>query len=666
MFLPLQNSLQSDSLIIDDRKEIRKRGALPVKDKKLLDEFRKIYPEKFAAEEEIFSHIHAGDSIFIGTGCGEPQYLISALVGYVKNHPKAFFDTELIHVWTLGIAPYTDEKLQENFRLDSFFVGESTRSSVNRGGADYTPIFLSSVPDLFRSEMIPVDVALIQTSLPDKHGYLSLGISVDVTESAVEMAKLVVAQVNMNMPRTHGDGFINIKDIDFLLPYDEPLLEYSVKAPNDIVQSIGRYVARIIEDGSTIQVGYGLIPDAVVPNLADKKDLGVHTELLSDGIVNLMKKGVVTNRRKTHNPGKTVASFCMGSRETYDFLDENPAVEFKRIDYTNNPLIISRNRLMTAINSAMEVDLTGQATAESLGGTFYSGIGGQADFMRGAVLAPGGKTILALPSTALNESVSRIVPVLQEGAGVTLTRGDVRYVVTEYGIAYLHGKNIRERAMDLIAIAHPKFRPWLIEAARKRNLIYKDQVFIPGEKGMYPEELEIHRTTGKGLDLLLRPVKITDEPMLKSFFYDLSFDSMYKRFFSARKDMPHKRLQDFVAVDWSRKMEILATISEKEKETIIGLGQYELNPDMHSAEVALVVRDKYQGLGVGRELLTYLIHIARRQGLLGFTGEVLEENASMVRLFEKMGFETAKRSEEEVYLMRMWFRNKEQLKGERE
>jgi acyl-CoA hydrolase/GNAT superfamily N-acetyltransferase len=666
MFLPLQNSLQSDSLIIDDRKEIRKRGALPVKDKKLLDEFRKIYPEKFAAEEEIFSHIHAGDSIFIGTGCGEPQYLISALVGYVKNHPKAFFDTELIHVWTLGIAPYTDEKLQENFRLDSFFVGESTRSSVNRGGADYTPIFLSSVPDLFRSEMIPVDVALIQTSLPDKHGYLSLGISVDVTESAVEMAKLVVAQVNMNMPRTHGDGFINIKDIDFLLPYDEPLLEYSVKAPNDIVQSIGRYVARIIEDGSTIQVGYGLIPDAVVPNLADKKDLGVHTELLSDGIVNLMKKGVVTNRRKTHNPGKTVASFCMGSRETYDFLDENPAVEFKRIDYTNNPLIISRNRLMTAINSAMEVDLTGQATAESLGGTFYSGIGGQADFMRGAVLAPGGKTILALPSTALNESVSRIVPVLQEGAGVTLTRGDVRYVVTEYGIAYLHGKNIRERAMDLIAIAHPKFRPWLIEAARKRNLIYKDQVFIPGEKGMYPEKLEIYRTTGKGLDLLLRPVKITDEPMLKSFFYDLSFDSMYKRFFSARKDMPHKRLQDFVAVDWSRKMEILATISEKEKETIIGLGQYELNPDMHSAEVALVVRDKYQGRGVGRELLSYLIHLARRQGLLGFTGEVLVENASMVRLFEKMGFETAKRSEEEVYLMRMWFRNKEQLKGERE
>jgi len=457
------------------------------------------------------------------------------------------------------------------------------------------------------------------------------------------------------MPRTHGDGFINIKDIDFLLPHDEPLLEYSVKAPSDIVQRIGRYVARIIEDGSTIQVGYGLIPDAVVPNLVDKKNLGVHTELLSDGIVRLMKTGVVNNTKKKHNPGKTIASFCMGSRDTYDFLDENPAVEFKRIDYTNHPLIIARNHLMTAINSAMEVDLTGQATAESICGTFYSGIGGQADFMRGAVLAPGGKTILALPSTALNESVSRIVPVLQEGAGVTLTRGDVHYVVTEYGIAYLHGKNIRERAMDLMAIAHPKFRPWLIEAARKRTLIYKDQVFIPGEKGMYPEELETFRTTRQGLDILLRPVKITDEPMLKDFFYDLSEDSMYLRFFSVRKDMPHQRLQDFVAVDYTRKMEILATIAEKEKEIIVGLGQYELNLDMHTAEVALVVRDEFQGKGVGTELLSYLAYLARRQGLLGFSAEVLVENRSMIRLFEKLGFDTRKRREEGVYEMSMRF-----------
>jgi acyl-CoA hydrolase/GNAT superfamily N-acetyltransferase len=634
-----------------------------MKDKKTLEEFKKTYPEKFLPPEVIFSHIHAGDRIFIGTGCGEPQFLVAELVNYVNNNPKAFFDAELIHIWTLGVAPYTDEKFQDNFRLDSFFVGDSTRNPVNRGAADYTPIFLSSVPDLFRSEMVPVDIALVQTSLPDKHGYLSLGISVDVVKAALEKAEVVVAQVNENMPRTHGDGFIHIKDIDFILPHDEPLLEYSVKAPNDIVQRIGKYVARIIEDGSTIQVGYGLIPDEVVHSLENKKDLGVHTELLSDGIVELMKKGVVTNQKKIHNPGKTIASFCMGSRDTYDFLDENPSIEFKRIDYTNNPLIISRNRMMTAINSAMEVDLTGQATAESLGGTFYSGTGGQADFMRGAVLSPGGKTILAFPSTALNDSVSRIVPVLQEGAGITLTRGDVHYMVTEYGIAYLHGKNIRERAMDLIAIAHPKFRPWLIEAARKRSLIYKDQVFIPGEKGMYPEELETYRTTKKGLEIFLRPVKITDEPMLKDFFYDLSEDSMYMRFFSARKDMPHKRLQDFVIVDWSLKMEILAVIKEKEREreTIIALGQYELNPDKYMAEVAIVVKDEYHGMGVGKELLSYLTYIARRHGLLGFTADTLVENKAMVSLFEKMGFYTEKRREEGVYEMKMLFRkSKEQ------
>ncbi len=623
---------------------------------KQLDDFRKEYPEKFASEETIFSHIHAGDRIFIGTGCGEPQYLVQALVNYVKSNPKAFFDAELIHVWTLGVAPYTDEKLQENFRLDAFFVGESTRNAVNRGAADYTPIFLSAVPNLFRREMIPIDVALIQTSPPDKHGYVSLGISVDIVKAATEKASLVIAQVNSNMPRTHGDGFIHLKDMDFVIPHDEPLLEYSVKAPTDIVQRIGDYVARIIEDGSTIQVGYGMVPDAVVPHLGEKKHLGVHTELLSDGLVELMKKDVVDNTLKGNNPGKTVAAFCMGSRETYEFLDENPAVDFKRIDYTNSPMIIARNNRMAAINSAMEMDLTGQATAESLGDVFYSGIGGQADFMRGAVMAPEGKTILAMPSTALNDSVSRIVPVLQEGAGVTLTRGDIQYVVTEYGIAYLHGKNIRQRAMDLISIAHPKFRPWLIEAAKKRTLIYKDQAFIPGEKGEYPESLETWRTTKTGLNIMLRPVKITDETLLKNFFYALSEDSMYLRFFSMRRDMPHQRLQEFMVIDYSKKMVILAVLQDKEKETIIGLGQYEVNRDMHTAEVAIVVQDKYQNQGVGKEILSYLTYLARRQGLLGFTAEVLVENKPMIALFEKMGFDVEKRREEGVYEMRLRFR----------
>ena len=623
----------------------------------LLEDLKKTWPNKFAPEEEIFSHIHAGDKIFIGTGCGEPQYLVQALVNFVSGNPKAFFGIEIIHVWTLGVAPYLDEKFRDNFRIDSFFISEGTRNAINKGTADYTPISLSAVPGLIRREIIPIDVALIQTSPPDKHGYMSLGISVDIVKAATQKASLIVAQINSHMPRTQGDGFINIKDIDFIIPHDEPLLEYMVEDPGDIIRAIGRYVARIIEDESTLQVGYGIIPNAVVSYLGEKKHLGVHTELLSDGIIDLMQKGVVDNTKKSIDMGKTVASYCMGSKDTYEFMDDNPTVSFKTIDYVNNPLIIAKNKLMTAINSAMEIDLTGQATAESLAGTFYFGIGGQADFMRGAVLAPGGKSILALPSTAINDTISRIVPSLQEGTGVTFTRGDVHYVVTEYGIAYLHGKNIRERAMDLIAIAHPKFRPWLIEEARKLLLIYKDQAFIPGANGVYPVALETFRTTRDGLNILLRPVKIGDEPLMKDFFYALSGESMYRRFMSVRMDMPHKRLQEFGVVDYANSMMILAIVEGDGKETIAAIGQYEINENVHTAEVALVVKDMYQKMGVGYDLLTYLTRLARRRGLLGFTAEVLVENKPMLDLFKNMGFDTEKRNEEGVYEMRMTFRD---------
>lgn len=623
----------------------------------LLGDLKKTWPEKFASNEEIFSHIHPGDKIFIGTGCGEPQYLVQALVNFVSSNPKAFFGVELIHVWTLGAAPYIDEKFRDNFRIDSFFIGEGERNAINRGAADYTPISLSAVPGLFRREIIPIDVALIQTSPPDKHGYMSLGISVDIVKAATQKASLIVAQINSDMPRTQGDGFINIKDVDFIIPHDEPLLEYTVEDPGEIIKAIGMYVAQIIEDGSTIQVGYGIIPNAAVSYLGEKKHLGIHTELLSDGIIDLVKRGVVDNTNKSIDMGKTVASYCMGKKETYELLDENPTIEFKTIDYVNNPLIIAKNKLMTAINSAIEIDLTGQSTAESLSGTFYFGIGGQADFMRGAVLAPGGKSILALPSTAVNDTISRIVPSLQEGTGVTLTRGDVHYVVTEYGIAYLHGKNIRERAMDLIAIAHPKFRPWLIEEAKKRLLIYKDQAFVPGMKGVYPVALETFRTTKGGLNILLRPVKIGDEPLMKDFFYDLSNDSMYRRFMSSRMDMPHERLQEFGVVDYSSRMMILAVLKGDNKETIVGIGQYDMNKGTHTAEVALVVKDEHQKIGVGYELLSYLTHLAMRRGLLGFTAEVLVENEAMLNLFKNMGFDTEKRSDEGVYEMRMMFRD---------
>jgi len=624
---------------------------------KALDDWKNTYPEKFASEEVIFSNIHRGDTIFIGSACAEPQQLVHAMLRYVKSHPKAFFDAEVLHVRSLGVAPYTNEKFKQNFRHNSFFIGNSTREAVNKGMADYTPVFLSRVPELFRAGLARVDVALIQTSPPDDHGYLSLGISVDIVKAATEAASVVVAQVNNFMPRVLGDAFIHIDDVDYILPYDEPLLEYSPGADTDIAQRIGKYVARLVEDGDTIQVGYGSIPDAVLANLAGKKHLGVHTELLSDGIVELLKKGVIDNSRKTIDRGKTVATFCMGRKETYDYIHDNPTIEFQTIDYTNNPLTIARQENMVAINSALEIDLTGQATAESIGKAFYSGIGGQADFMRGAVLSKRGKTILTLQSTAAEEVVSRIVPYLKEGAGTTLIRGDIQYVVTEYGIAYLEGKNIRERAMELIAIAHPKFRPGLIEEAKKAGLIYRDQAFIPGERGQYPEELETYRTTQRGLNIFFRPIKISDEPLLKDFVYSLSDQSLYRRFLSKRQYMPHEFLQELVVIDYTQETAIFAFVENEEREELVGVGRYFSDPDTHMAEVAFAIRDDYQGQGVGSELLSLLTYLARRQGLLGFTAEVLEENAAMLHVFEKGGFEIEKRTIAGLCELKMKFRD---------
>jgi acyl-CoA hydrolase/GNAT superfamily N-acetyltransferase len=620
-----------------------------------LDTFKSRYADKFQPGDRAFGNIRRGNRIFIGTGCGEPQHLVHELTAYIRSNPKALFGTEILHVWTLGVAPYTDERLQANVRHNSFFVGNTTRTAVNQGLADYTPIFLSQVPDLFNRRLIDIDVALIHTSLPDQHGYLSLGVSVDIVKAAIKAASLVVAQINRHMPRVQGDGFLHIDEVDYLVHHDEPLLEYRPSVPDEIATSIGKHVARIVQDGDTIQVGYGSVPNAIMSALSRKKHLGVHTELLTDGIVDLIRSGVVDNTRKSMDQGKTVASFCMGCADTYGFIDNNPTIELRGIDYTNNPLVIARHANMTAINSALEVDLTGQATAESIGHTFYSGIGGQADFMRGAVLAPGGKSILALPSVTHDGLTSRIVPFLGEGAGTSLVRGDLHYVVTEYGMAHVHGKSIRERAMDLIAIAHPKFRPWLIDEARRLTLIYRDQEFLAGAGGEYPEHLETRKTTRRGHPILLRPVRISDEPLLKEFFYSLSDRSMSRRFLTPTREMSHKRLQDFVVIDYTKEMIILATMEEESREVVVGLGEYYLDDDRLWANVAFAVRDSHQNRGIGTELLAFLVYIAKRQGLMGLTAEVLKENEPMLRVFEKVGVPLEKHSADESWDVRLTF-----------
>lgn len=621
-----------------------------------LDLMRRQYPEKFQREDLIFRKIHRGAKIFIGTACGEPQHLVRAFTDFVKSNPKAVFDAEVFQVWTMGVAPYAEPVFKANFRLNSFFIGNPSRAAVNEGLADYTPVFLSEVPALFRRGMVEVNVALIQVSPPDAHGYMSLGVSLDIVKAAAGAADIVIAQVNRYMPRVHGSGFIHIEQVDYVVPHDEPLLTYKPAADNEVTREIGRFVARLIDDGDTIQVGYGATPNAILEALGDKKHLGVHTELLGDGIVALMQAGVIDNTRKTISPGKTVASFSMGKPETYDYIHEHPMVEFRGIEYTNNPIHIAGHDNMVAINSALSIDLTGQATAESIGNTFYSGIGGQADFMRGAVLAKNGRSILTMPATARDGAISRIVPQLPEGSGVTLGRGDVHYVVTEFGIAYLHGKNVRERAMALISIAHPKFRAQLIKEAKALNYIYADQAYIPGKRGEYPKEIEAFRVTRKSTELFIRPVHIADETLLKDFFYDLSDNSLYRRFISVRKDMPHERLQDFVVIDYTREIVILALDPELDYDLVVGVGQFCVDERSHTAEVSFVVRDEYQNKGIGSELLAYLTFLAKKQGLLGFTAEVLMENKPMMHLFNKAGFDLTRKMFEGVYELKMMFK----------
>lgn len=615
------------------------------------------YPDKFAAEPAIFSKIRRGAKIFVGTACGEPQYLIHALTQYVESHPKAVVDTEVFQVWSLGVATYNEPKFKSNFRHNSFFIGDNTRGAINQGMADYTPIFLSQVPNLLHMGLVEVDVALIQVSPPDEHGYVSLGVSVDIVKAATEEADMVIAQINRHMPRVHGDGFLHADRIDYFVHHDEPLLEYHPRPEAGVADEIGRYVARLIQDGDTIQVGYGATPNSILKALSGKKHLGLHSELFSDGIAELMRLGVIDNSRKALNPGKSVAAFCMGNANTYRFIDDNPHVEFRSIRYTNHPMNIARQDQMVAINAALAVDLTGQATAESLGEQFYSGIGGQADFMRGAVMAPRGRSILTLPSTAQGGTISRIVPLLPTGSGVTLNRGDIHYVVTEFGIAYLHGKNIRDRAMSLIAIAHPKFRPELILEAKRLKMIYRDQAFVPGKRGEYPVNLETLRRDKQGRDVFFRPVRISDETLLKDFFYDLSENSLYRRFISMRRDIPHERLQEFCVIDYTQEMVLLAFDADEEVENVIAMGQYSVDETTHMAEVAFLVRDEHQNRGIGTSLLQYLTYLAKKQGLLGFTAEVLVENKPMMHVFEKAGFEMTKARIEGVYELKMMFRD---------
>jgi len=419
-------------------------------------------PRSVSAEHAV-SAIRSGDRVFLHTAAAAPRQLIEAM----SARAPELSDVEIVSLHTEGPAPYAEPEAAQSFRLNAMFIGPNVRKAVQEGRADFMPIFLSEIPALFRSGLLPLDVALVQVSPPDRHGYCSLGVSVDVSLAAVQEARYVIAQVNPQMPRSHGDGLLHVSRLDAMVEVDHPLPEAQPAPLGELERAIGRHVASLIDDGSTLQMGIGAIPDAVLASLTSHADLGVHTEMFSDGLIDLVERGVVSNEKKRIHPGKIVATFVVGTRRVYDFLDDNPLVVMLDVAYVNDTAVIRRNHKVVAINSAIEVDLTGQVCADSIGERMYSGVGGQMDFVRGASLSPGGKPIFGLPSTT-RRGESRIVPVLKEGAGVVTTRAHVHYVVTEYGIANLYGKNLRQRAAAMIDIAHPDHREELSRAAYER------------------------------------------------------------------------------------------------------------------------------------------------------------------------------------------------------
>lgn len=426
------------------------------------------WSDKVSTAEEAVRLIPPGKRILIGSGAGEPGHLVDAMV----SHGDHLAGNEIVHLMTLGSAPYVQPGLEHRFRHTAFFIGANVRPAVQEGRADFMPVFLSEIPLLISSGRVGIDVALIQVSPPDHHGFVSLGVSVDIVRAAVDTAAVILAEVNPHMPRTLGDSFLHVDRIARLIPVDEPLPELGEHDLDPVFREIGRNVATLIPDGATLQMGIGKIPDATLAALGERQDLGVHTEMMSDGVMRLVQAGVITGRRKNFLPGKLVTSFVMGSRELYEWVHDNPLIEMRGSAFTNDPFQIARNDNMMAINAALAVDLTGQVAADTVRGRFFSGIGGQVDFIRGAARSRGGKPIIALPSTAKGGTVSRIQTMFEEGAGVVTSRGDIHYVVTEYGIADLWGRNIAQRAEALIGIAHPDFRAGLLEEAKNRCYVF--------------------------------------------------------------------------------------------------------------------------------------------------------------------------------------------------
>jgi acyl-CoA hydrolase/GNAT superfamily N-acetyltransferase len=605
------------------------------------------YASKIATAERAVKSITRGRRIFIGSGAAEPNHLIDALI----SHGDHLADNEIVHLLTLGKAPYTEPGLEKRFRHTAFFIGPNVREAVWEGRADFMPVFLSEIPALIRSRRVRVDVALVEVSPPDKNGYCSLGVSVDVVRAAVDCADLVIAEVNPRQPRTLGDSFVHVSRIHHLVPVDDPLPELRPEPLDEVSREIGRHVATLVPNGATLQTGIGKIPHAVLEALSEHRDLGVHTEMLGDSVIELVERGVITNRKKTLLPGKIVTSFVMGTQRLYEWVHDNPIVEMRPSEFTNDPFTVARNDDMIAINSALAVDLTGQVASDTLMGKFFSGIGGQVDFIRGAARSRRGKPVIALPSTAKDGRLSRIQATFEQGAGVVTSRGDVHYVVTEYGIADLWGKSIRQRTLALIDIAHPDFRAELMNAAKARKYVFADQI---SPRAIYPWEEECVATLADATEVLVRPVRISDEEHLQAMLYRLTDESTYSRFLQYKKRHPHEEMQDLVDLDYEHNMALVVT-PQGRPDDIVATARYDVDPATHLADIAFVVLDDWQGKGVGTLLMKRMAEIGQKRGLAGFTADVLRRNKAMLGIFHRSGLDLRAELDQGTYHLELFF-----------
>jgi acyl-CoA hydrolase/GNAT superfamily N-acetyltransferase len=606
------------------------------------------YVENKRSAAEAISLIKPGRRVFIGSSCGEPQHLVRVLSESSDN----FTDIEIVRLLTLETTPLTliaNKTKTQSLNIRSFYLGSAKSRGLARNIRFITPINLSAIPRLFKSRLLPIHVALIQVSPPDDFGWMSLGVSVDITQAAASSADLVIAQVNPKMPRVLGRSFIHVNDVDVFVEHEEDLLTIGELPDLESANKIAVHIARLVSDGSTIQMSLGVTPGAVLLAFSEKNDLGIHTQYLTDSIMHLYSKGVITNRKKGFNEGKIVASSAIGSVNLYDFMHDNPAIEFHPSDYVNDPGIVARHNKMVTLNVAMTMDLTGQIAADALPYNHFSGVTGMVDFIRGAAQAEGGKSIIMIPSASADGKKSRIVPFLSDTA-IVVPRGDAQYVVSEYGAVNLFGKSIQERATAMISIAHPKFREELFHNAKRLGLLGEERTLKESIQGVYPIKLEETLIIGNET-VTVRPAKPVDERRIQEHFYNLEKNDVASRFFHEKTRFVQDEMQGVSQIDYIKDLTVIALVGEFGFGRVVAVGEYLIDPAKNMAEVAFSVIKEYQGKRLGKILLKKLAEAARENGILGLFAYTSPGNQGMIKLFQTLPYKIRTTFEDDMIML---------------